>query len=143
MHARVLLGLEQVEQLGLVFQVRAGRIAEAHAHAAVLRLEFLPDRHLGRIADAPHAPYSVMKQLGKPLGRLHRDGLQRVRAQIFSRVSILVRQFPYAGPAGHHEHGDVVALSWGGRANEIGQTEAFAAALAGEFKARQRALRRR
>ena len=48
------VGLKELEQLRLILDVRAGRVAEADAHAAVMGLELLPNGHLGGIADAPH-----------------------------------------------------------------------------------------
>ena len=42
-HADILLGLEQAEDFGLVFQIRAGRIAERITRTAVLLVKKIGD----------------------------------------------------------------------------------------------------
>ena len=83
-------GSSSVEELGLVFQVRAGRVAEAVARPPVA----LPEdaREVGRILarDAQLLPDPLVPELGQRLGRLHR---QAVEVQVVG-VVVLLEELP-------------------------------------------------
>ena len=68
-------GRSSLEQVGLILQPRAGRIAERVALAAVVGLEAVEHRHVGRVGEAPQRADLGVQQLGVGLGGLQRERL--------------------------------------------------------------------
>src|SRR2546430_16386770 len=68
-----LLGVEESPQRGLIGEVRARRIAEGHANAAVASLELVGDRQIAGVGESPERPEPGVQHLGERLGALRSE----------------------------------------------------------------------
>ena len=79
-------GLQQLPDALLVVQVRAGRIAEAVALAAIAGREALLHGHGRRIGEAPILADAAVQPLGAAFGGLDGQRLDRVRLEELARL---------------------------------------------------------
>ena len=149
-YAPISSGRSSAEQPGLLLEVRARRVAERVALAAIARLEQVLARQLRRIREAPRRPQPRVQPLRRALRGLERQRHQRVRAQVLARRLRLVRQLADALARRRHEQRDVIALaSRGPRRRARGgstrsrQREAVRLALARERERLERHASRR
>ena len=70
------LGVQQVEQLGLVLELGAGRVAEGVARAAVALPEHGVERGVVLWGEADLVADARVPVLGERLGQLHREPVQ-------------------------------------------------------------------
>lgn len=130
------LGLEEVGDLGAVLQVGAGAVAEGEAGAPVLEGEHVLDVGGVLAGEAQFRADSCVPVLGECLGQLDGQAVQ------FEVVAVGVRLEELGGlladpvADGDDLEADDVRLAGLLRAEEVGQAESAATALAGEREAR-------
>src|SRR2546422_9153208 len=126
------LGLEELDQLGLVLQIWAGRVAEAVAGPAVVLVEELDDLAGVIAADAQLGPHLAVEVLGEGLRGLHPHA---VEVEVIG-VAALREPAPLhlAHPRTHRHcgEGDHVALTGLYRAEEVREAELLLSLLARE-----------
>ena len=133
MHAdRILLDLEQAEQLLLVLQTGTGWVAEREPLAVIVRLHEILERKARRIADSPHLSNLEMQQLGERLGAFEREHLQDMRAQIVAFVFPILGECAHAGADSRDEHAQIVGAAGIARGDVIGEAQVWRVALAAE-----------
>src|ERR1051326_6948716 len=132
-----LLGMQQREELGLVFEVGAGRVSEGVARAAVLLVEEVGDARGVVLGDAELFSDFLVHKFGEGFGGFNAESVAIEVAGEFAGVEELFGDLGGAaadGDAGEADHVEATARA---RGEEIGDAEAAAFALAREGEAEQ------
>ena len=128
-------GVQQLEQLGLLLEVGAGRVAEGVARAPVALVEQV--LHVGGVVagDAQLLADPLVPVLGQGLGHLDRDPVQLQVLAVAVVGEQLGRRLRGGQAHGDDVHADHVGLARGDRPEEVGDAQPPVAALAGEAEA--------
>lgn len=121
-------GSEEREDASLVFERRAGGVAEAVTFAAVAGLKPVEHRRFGGIGETPVFPETAMQPFGSGFGGFQGERLQRVRLQKLAPVLELIGAFEDAGAGSDDEGRDRVAA----RYDVVSEAETVGRALAVE-----------
>ena len=102
---------------GLIFQIRAGGIAEAVTLAAIARSEAVGHGERGRIGEAPIFADSAVQPFGAGFGCFDRQRLQAVGINNSRRLFGFFGAVANAGAGGDDEKREVIApaIRCGGR----------------------------
>src|SRR6185503_19207883 len=100
------LDVEQAEELLLILETRTRRVPEAHAHAAIARLEPLLHRHPGRVGEAPHLAQALVEELRERLRALDRERLDDVGVEEAALRFPSLRELAHALAARDREERD-------------------------------------
>ena len=102
-------GAKEGEELGLVFEVGAGRVAEAVAFAAVAGGEAFLHGHVGAVGEAPLFAEAAVEPFGGGFGGFDGEGLQGVGFEVIAAIFRFLRVFEDGVAGGDDKHGDVIA----------------------------------
>ncbi len=83
-HADVLFRIEKLEELGLVFEIRAGRIAEGIARSLILLMEEVANVRGIFARNAQLFAHLLMVEFGERLGRFHAQAVEIEIARVFA-----------------------------------------------------------
>ncbi len=130
-HADV-LGPQELPDGLLILQVRAGRISEAVALAAIARREALVHRHGGRVGEAPILADAAVQPFGAAFRRLEPQRLDGVHEQVLARLLGLLGALADARSRSDHKYRDVIAPAVQRVQHVVAQRQAVLARLAAE-----------
>src|SRR6516165_3948606 len=102
LHAN-LLRPEQFPDAGLIFQFRAGGIAETVTLSAIARSKSLRHGHFRWIGKAPVLAYAAVEPLRARFRRFNGQGLESVRFEIVAVLVGFLTSLPYAFTGCHHK----------------------------------------
>lgn len=119
--AGVLLGLQQVEQSSLLGVIRAGRISEGRANAAILFVDQVGSRQILAAAVTPFGADSLVQTFGERLGQAVGEGFGHDRLVIVVSLVELHAEFIATESGRDRERSDEVLSSRIRRSDVIGQ----------------------
>ena len=139
-HTDVLLGLEQTEDLRLIFEIGAGRVAEGVTGAAILLVKEIGDSRRVFAGDAEKLARLLVRQFGQRLSGFHREAVQ---IKVLGKVAGLEEPGRLAAgfiADGDDGEADNIALGSADRLKKVGDGKPASLRLARKCNALQLAL---